>query len=151
MSWSRVFSSGNVTRSTLRKSRKIDRNVSAALCASAASQLYMYSRSEPPPCFTLTIQLKLNEMSIKASKHCCGRNHNILLILLIFVWGYHIPFISTLKPPSTPLIGSLSGRRCEAEVFWTSCWISSSLFTKTHPSEFVWESSCQTHSQQLPV
>jgi len=23
--------------------------------------------------------------------------------------------------------------------------------TKTHPSAFVWESSCQTHSQQLPV
>jgi len=42
-------------------------------------------------------------------------------------------------------------RPYEAEVFRTSYWTSSSLFTKTHLSEFVWESSCQTHSQQLPV
>jgi len=39
----------------------------------------------------------------------------------------------------------------EAEEFRMSFWILSLLFTKTPPFEFVWESSCQTHSQQLPA
>jgi len=60
ISWSRVLSNGNVTRSTLWKSRKIERNISAVFCVCAASQLYMYSRSELPPCFTWMTPVQTN-------------------------------------------------------------------------------------------
>ena len=42
---------------------------------------------------------------------------------------------------------ALRGKGIPDVLYWTL----SLLFTKTPPFEFVWESSYQTHSQQLPA
>jgi len=93
MSWSRVLSNGTVTRSTLWKSRKIARNVSAVFCVCAASQLYMYSRSEPPPCFTWTAPVPPNSehhMIMHTVWHMYNYKYTVLSYLTFRVSSAHL-------------------------------------------------------------
>jgi len=120
MSWSRVLSNGNVTRSTLWKSRKIERNVSAVFCVCAASQLYMYSRSEPPPCFTWTAPVQPNSdhhMIMHTAWHTYNYKYTALPYLTFRVssahlqcyWNLNEAIVNWKMLPPQPFHGPFSG------------------------------------------
>ena len=111
ISWSRVLSNGIITRSTRWKLRKIERNVSAVCSVCAASQLYMYSRSDAPPSFAFSVQTQPNKVTTEAMyephamqkvwqlyvsvEYICTLNMGVAYVVMLQISLYSVSQMST--------------------------------------------------------